>query len=242
MLRFCLSFLTQSLWVFFFFSSRRRHTRYWRDWSSDVCSSDLRLAVPTLAVGMAVPNPIHVVTTARVDALLRADRRIEHRPRQRIRRHRLQRNRQEHPTEETHRPPPAWIGDGWAWSRNAASPSPIQFPRFAREPTFGRPSGCARQASRPPRGCGGDVETATTPALRRRPQVRGSHHPRTASRPCALPRFERGTLGNSLAFPPALPASSKPRANPGARVSFFRTLPSLARVHPCPGASGEAMP
>src|SRR3712207_9343035 len=28
---------------FFFFSSRRRHTRYWRDWSSDVCSSDLRL-------------------------------------------------------------------------------------------------------------------------------------------------------------------------------------------------------
>src|SRR3712207_9566615 len=29
----------------FFFSSRRRHTRYWRDWSSDVCSSDLRQAV-----------------------------------------------------------------------------------------------------------------------------------------------------------------------------------------------------
>src|SRR3712207_7800109 len=29
--------------LFFFFSSRRRHTRYWRDWSSDVCSSDLRL-------------------------------------------------------------------------------------------------------------------------------------------------------------------------------------------------------
>src|SRR3712207_7206214 len=26
-----------------FFSSRRRHTRYWRDWSSDVCSSDLVL-------------------------------------------------------------------------------------------------------------------------------------------------------------------------------------------------------
>src|SRR3712207_8668544 len=25
-----------------FFSSRRRHTRYWRDWSSDVCSSDLQ--------------------------------------------------------------------------------------------------------------------------------------------------------------------------------------------------------
>src|SRR3712207_8096241 len=30
------------VFIFFFFSSRRRHTRYWRDWSSDVCSSDLR--------------------------------------------------------------------------------------------------------------------------------------------------------------------------------------------------------
>src|SRR5258707_2893575 len=29
-------------YMFFFFSSRRRHTRYWRDWSSDVCSSDLQ--------------------------------------------------------------------------------------------------------------------------------------------------------------------------------------------------------
>src|SRR5436309_6412324 len=27
--------------AFFFFSSRRRHTRFSRDWSSDVCSSDL---------------------------------------------------------------------------------------------------------------------------------------------------------------------------------------------------------
>src|SRR3712207_9288601 len=27
----------------FFFSSRRRHTRYWRDWSSDVCAQDLVL-------------------------------------------------------------------------------------------------------------------------------------------------------------------------------------------------------
>src|SRR5258707_11096782 len=27
--------------MFFFFSRRRRHTSYWRDWSSDVCSSDL---------------------------------------------------------------------------------------------------------------------------------------------------------------------------------------------------------
>src|SRR5690606_40950886 len=28
-----------------FFSSRRRHTRFSRDWSSDVCSSDLELFV-----------------------------------------------------------------------------------------------------------------------------------------------------------------------------------------------------
>src|SRR5438046_3699619 len=30
-------------WTFFFFSSRRRHTRLVSDWSSDVCSSDLNL-------------------------------------------------------------------------------------------------------------------------------------------------------------------------------------------------------
>src|SRR3712207_8318733 len=33
--------------VFCFFASRRRHTRYWRDWSSDVCSSDLPAACYT---------------------------------------------------------------------------------------------------------------------------------------------------------------------------------------------------
>src|SRR6267378_5886171 len=36
------------VWWVFFFSSRRRHTRSLRDWSSDVCSSDL---IP--------PNAIH---------------------------------------------------------------------------------------------------------------------------------------------------------------------------------------
>src|SRR5258707_11041279 len=34
----------------FFISSRRRHTRYWRDWSSDVCSSDLGGTGGTLTV------------------------------------------------------------------------------------------------------------------------------------------------------------------------------------------------
>src|SRR5690349_23930325 len=34
-------FLVIFFFFFFFFSSRRRHTRSLRDWSSDVCSSDL---------------------------------------------------------------------------------------------------------------------------------------------------------------------------------------------------------
>src|SRR5439155_5687977 len=38
------------LFFFFFFSSRRRHTRWPRDWSSDVCSSDL-----LLVSGFALP-------------------------------------------------------------------------------------------------------------------------------------------------------------------------------------------
>src|SRR3712207_9277831 len=32
------------------FSSRRRHTRYWRDWSSDVCSSDLIIVTKHLCL------------------------------------------------------------------------------------------------------------------------------------------------------------------------------------------------
>src|SRR3712207_8759262 len=43
--------------IFFFFSSRRRHTRYWRDWSSDVCSSDLSIARSDLFVRLNPPNP-----------------------------------------------------------------------------------------------------------------------------------------------------------------------------------------
>src|SRR3712207_9068028 len=42
----------------FFFSSRRRHTRYWRNWSSDVCSSDLVGAEQDrVAVGSPVERP-----------------------------------------------------------------------------------------------------------------------------------------------------------------------------------------
>src|SRR5437867_11389637 len=41
----------------FFFSSRRRHTRSYGDWSSDVCSSDLH---PIVRVGLVRP-PVHRV-------------------------------------------------------------------------------------------------------------------------------------------------------------------------------------
>src|SRR5471030_1123389 len=40
--------------LFFFFSSRRRHTRCLSDWSSDVCSSDL--LAPVLLVPLLLSN------------------------------------------------------------------------------------------------------------------------------------------------------------------------------------------
>src|SRR5690625_7653831 len=44
---------------FFFFSSRRRHTRWPRDWSSDVCSSDLGTSIihgiAASRAGMSLP-------------------------------------------------------------------------------------------------------------------------------------------------------------------------------------------
>src|SRR3989442_8636877 len=38
----CILVFVGCVFFFFFFSSRRRHTRCGRDWSSDVCSSDLQ--------------------------------------------------------------------------------------------------------------------------------------------------------------------------------------------------------
>src|SRR2546429_3101698 len=45
--------------LFFFFSSRRRHTRCSRDWSSDVCSSDLTMTIsnPLEATGLRSRDP-----------------------------------------------------------------------------------------------------------------------------------------------------------------------------------------
>src|SRR2546430_8977899 len=60
----------RSPFKFFFFSSRRRHTRFDCDWSSDVCSSDLiqplvpavqLLVVGTLEAGAAETEGLQVV-------------------------------------------------------------------------------------------------------------------------------------------------------------------------------------
>src|SRR2546422_5298183 len=59
---------------FFFFSSRRRHTRCSRDWSSDVCSSDL---VPELRAPDAVVHSI-VIRAVQGQPPVRVD---EHAPR-----------------------------------------------------------------------------------------------------------------------------------------------------------------
>src|SRR5690606_7121302 len=42
-----------SVLTYFFFSSRRRHTRFSRDWSSDVCSSDLDIVPKRAALRAA---------------------------------------------------------------------------------------------------------------------------------------------------------------------------------------------
>src|SRR5690625_6485639 len=48
--------------IYFFFSSRRRHTRWPRDWSSDVCSSDLP---PWAGRGQRAGRPCHASAPAR---------------------------------------------------------------------------------------------------------------------------------------------------------------------------------
>src|SRR5437870_5922608 len=48
--------------MFFFFSSRRRHTRWPRDWSSDVCSSDLGKLKPAPCVPAISVEPAVIQT------------------------------------------------------------------------------------------------------------------------------------------------------------------------------------
>src|SRR2546422_7731695 len=49
---------------FFFFSSRRRHTRCSRDWSSDVCSSDLASHLVRQMAGFFVRCQLVVIFSA----------------------------------------------------------------------------------------------------------------------------------------------------------------------------------
>src|SRR5690625_3464213 len=51
--------ITKFIITSFFFSSRRRHTRWPRDWSSDVCSSDLSLTVDALNSIMRHPRSLN---------------------------------------------------------------------------------------------------------------------------------------------------------------------------------------
>src|SRR5438874_6231808 len=53
------------VFFFFFFSSRRRHTRSLRDWSSDVCSSDL---CARARIAAADPGDVRRQRTAAVAA------------------------------------------------------------------------------------------------------------------------------------------------------------------------------
>src|SRR5690606_40324594 len=57
----------------FFFSSRRRHTRFSRDWSSDVCSSDLeRVRQEDFAVDQAQLLPYFSLDRVLEDGVFRA--------------------------------------------------------------------------------------------------------------------------------------------------------------------------
>src|SRR5690625_6070114 len=61
----------------FFFSSRRRHTRWPRDWSSDVCSSDLDLVAIVRVATAKEPAHRYASVRALVDEL---ERHCSHRP------------------------------------------------------------------------------------------------------------------------------------------------------------------
>src|SRR2546422_6220617 len=52
-----------ALALIFFFSSRRRHTRCSRDWSSDVCSSDLRGSPSSTPIRWASRGSIHALSS-----------------------------------------------------------------------------------------------------------------------------------------------------------------------------------
>src|SRR5437762_8955544 len=57
----------------FFFSSRRRHTRYIGDWSSDVCSSDLEKDPDVLVRSRGIAAWTQVLSERRCGVAWRAD-------------------------------------------------------------------------------------------------------------------------------------------------------------------------
>src|SRR5699024_12096684 len=63
-LLYLLLYLLYFIVLIFFFSSRRRHTRSKRDWSSDVCSSDLPVVWDFALVSRYLPNKISVIIMA----------------------------------------------------------------------------------------------------------------------------------------------------------------------------------
>src|ERR1035441_10996780 len=52
------------MWLYFFFSSRRRHTRCLSDWSSDVCSSDLNKEAAKASEGLISLSQMKTPLTA----------------------------------------------------------------------------------------------------------------------------------------------------------------------------------
>src|SRR5204863_5131221 len=63
---------------YFFFSSRRRHTRSLRDWSSDVCSSDLK-KTGAFALGFSADlarRPVFFVSPAGSSSARSEERRV----------------------------------------------------------------------------------------------------------------------------------------------------------------------
>src|SRR5260370_4956249 len=56
--------------LFFFFSSRRRHTRFKCDWSSDVCSSDLAIQIFSIGTSRFIVHPMKTLTYFFVSSVL----------------------------------------------------------------------------------------------------------------------------------------------------------------------------
>src|SRR5438105_604693 len=94
------------LLLFFFFSSRRRHTRSTRDWSSDVCSSDLGFA--QLADGIVYAVDRGLVVLAQLLPVAAPD------PLQlrRLGRHRRRHHRRQVTNHQHVRPAGAWVAAG----------------------------------------------------------------------------------------------------------------------------------